>query len=64
VIQRGLTIAGAVLILFGAFFALQGADVIHWPSQSMMLGREAWIRNGLIIAAAGAAMWFAARKIR
>ena len=64
ILRRSLTIVGALLILFGVFFALQGADIIHWPQQSTMLGRGAWIRNGLIIAAAGAAILFAGRKIR
>jgi hypothetical protein len=59
-----LTILGALLILFGIFFALQGANIIHWPLQSTMLGRGVWIRNGLIIAALGAALVAAAHKRR
>lgn len=53
-LKRVLTVLGALLILFGLFFALQGADIIHWPLESTMLGRGVWIRNGLIIAALGA----------
>ncbi len=64
ILKRGLTILGAILLLFGLFFALQGADVIHWPQESTMLGRGVWIRNGLVIAAIGAAMVFAGRRIR
>jgi hypothetical protein len=60
--KRLVTILGAVLILFGIFFALQGADIIHWPLESTMLGRGVWIRNGLIIAALGAVLIAAARK--
>ena len=63
-LKRGLTVLGAVLVLFGVFFALQGADIIHWPAESMMLGRGVWIRNGLILAAIGAALLFAARRTR
>jgi hypothetical protein len=55
---------GALLILFGIFFALQGADIIHWPLDSTMLGRGVWIRNGLIIAAFGAILVTATRKKR
>ena len=29
ILRRSLTIVGALLILFGVFFALQGADIIH-----------------------------------
>ena len=59
-----LTVLGALLILFGIFFALQGADIIHWPLESTMLGRGVWIRNGLIIAAFGAILLASARRKR
>ncbi|HEY4276339.1 MAG TPA: hypothetical protein VGM68_12695 [Rhizomicrobium sp.] len=64
ILRRALTIVGALLILFGLFFALQGANVIHWPLESTMLGRGVWIRNGLILAAIGAAMVLGARRVR
>lgn len=59
-----LTVLGALLILFGIFFALQGADIIRWPLESTMLGRGVWIRNGLIIAAFGALLVAGARTRR
>lgn len=64
ILKRVLTILGLLLVIFGIFFALQGADVIHWPQESTMLGRGVWIRNGLVIAALGAAMFFGGRRIR
>jgi hypothetical protein len=60
--KRILTILGALMILFGIFFALQGANIIHWPLESTMLGRGIWIRNGLIIAALGGVLIAAARR--
>lgn len=63
-VKRGLTVLGAVLLVFGVFFALQGADIIHWPAESMMLGRGVWIRNGLVLAALGAVVLLAARRAR
>jgi hypothetical protein len=63
-LRRGLTFLGVLFVVSGLFFALQGADIIHWPLQSTMLGRSAWIRNGLIIAAVGVALTWTARKIR
>ena len=60
--KRILMVLGALMILFGIFFALQGADIIHWPLESTMLGRGVWIRNGLIIAALGAVVIALARK--
>ena len=64
ILKRGLRILGVALMVFGVFFALQGADIIHWPLESTMLGRGVWIRNGLALAAVGAALWFGTRRIR
>ena len=64
IMKRGLTVLGLVLIVFGVFFALQGADIIHWPQESMMLGRGVWIRNGLVLAAIGAMALLAGRRAR
>src|SRR5262249_11341052 len=64
ILKRGLTIVGMLLVLFGVFFALQGADIIHWPLESTMLGRGVWIRNGLALAIVGALLWLGARRIR
>jgi hypothetical protein len=61
-LKRTLTALGALLILSGIFFALQGANIIHWPLESTMLGRGVWIRNGLIIAALGAVLVAAVRR--
>lgn len=61
-LTRLLTVLGTLLILFGIFFALQGANIVHWPLESTMLGRGAWIRNGLIIAALGAVLIGFARR--
>ena len=63
-LNRSLMAIGAIMILFGLFFALQGADIIHWPLESSMLGRGVWIRNGLVIAALGAVMVASARRRR
>jgi hypothetical protein len=62
--KRLLTILGTLLILFGIFFALQGADIIHWPPESTMLARGVWIRNGILMAAMGAVLLGGARKMR
>ena len=64
IVKSLLTILGALMILSGLFFALQGADIIHWPLESTMLGRGVWIRNGLIIAAFGAILMTVAHRRR
>jgi hypothetical protein len=63
ILRRGLFVFGLVLIGFGLLFALQGADIVHWPLESTMLGRSAWIGRGLMVAALGVATIFAARRI-
>ena len=64
ILRRGLIVLGTLLILFGLFFALQGADIVHWPLESSMLGRGVWIRNGLGLAAVGVVMILGGRRIR
>jgi hypothetical protein len=55
-------ILGGLLVLFGAFFALQGAGVIMWPADSFMLASSRWVFYGILIAAAGALLlWRAGR---
>jgi hypothetical protein len=58
-----LLIAGAFLVISGSFFALQGAGIIMWPADSFMLADASWILYGLLIAAMGAALIYASRRI-
>jgi hypothetical protein len=56
-------ILGALLMLFGVFFALQGAGVIMWPAESFMLASSRWVLYGALIAAAGALLlWWSGRR--
>lgn len=56
-------ILGALLMLFGAFFALQGAGVIMWPAESFMLASSRWVIYGLLIVLAGALLiWWSGRR--
>ena len=59
-----LTILGALVLVAGVFFTLQGFDIIHWPPDSFMLGKRAWVTNGSIIATIGAVMILLARRMR
>jgi hypothetical protein len=56
-----LYVFGTVLVASGGLFILQGADIVHWPANSFMLGVRQWIENGIVIVLAGAAMLAAAR---
>jgi hypothetical protein len=54
-----MTIAGAILILMGTVWFLQGINVL--PG-SFMSGQTRWAVNGAIAAAAGLALVVAARR--
>lgn len=61
-LRKALTLVGAVLMLMGMFFTLQGAGVIMWPADSFMLADRAWVSKGLMIALAGAAVILIGRR--
>ena len=48
-----ITIVGALAVVAGVFFALQGLGIIMWPADSFMLADRQWVYNGAIIAAVG-----------
>ena len=62
--RRILTLIGAVLTVAGVFFALQGASIIPWPSESFMIGQQMWITRGSGLALAGLVLIFVARQLR
>jgi hypothetical protein len=55
------TIAGIILLLFGALFLLQGLDIVRWPADSFMIANQVWIFRGAAIAAAGIVLLAMAR---
>lgn len=58
-----LTIVGIALLAAGILFAAQGAGYFNYPADSFMLGDRTWVRNGLILALAGAAVILISRRI-
>ena len=59
--RRVLILIGAVLILAGLLFALQGAGIVPWPKESFMIGRQVWIERGAGVALAGLMLIFLGR---
>ena len=61
-----LSILGIALLLFGALFLLQGLNVIRWPADSFMLGRQTWVTRGALLAAVGVILlawaWLSGRR--
>jgi uncharacterized membrane protein len=58
-----LLIVGFVAFAFGILFTLQGSGIVHWPSDSFMLGQRTWVTYGMIIALAGAAVMLISRRV-
>lgn len=57
-----LRVLGAVLIVLGVFWALQGAGVVGWPAASPMLGAPRWTWIGLGVAILGLALLALGRR--
>lgn len=54
------TIAGILLILLGALWILQGANIV---GGSVMSGQSQWLYIGIVVAVIGVALvWFARRR--
>jgi hypothetical protein len=59
-----LIAVGLVLAAFGLLFLLQGRGVVRWPSNSFMIGDQAWVSYGAAIAVLGLVLILVGRRIR
>jgi hypothetical protein len=58
-----LSVLAVLMILMGGLWIGQGLNIIKWPETSFMIGVPQWSWNGSILALAGAALlWWARRK--
>jgi hypothetical protein len=60
-LSRVFTAAGMFLVAMGTLFALQGAGLLMWPADSVMLARAQWVPRGLAMSALGMAVLAFAR---
>ncbi len=60
--KRALTFIGFFLLAIGLFWAGQGADLIHWPTESFMVDARQWIYYGGGTAAIGLVLILLARR--
>lgn len=51
---RVLTAAGMFLVAMGTLWTLQGAGLLDWPRDSIMLAQDEWVSCGGITAGVGA----------
>ena len=60
-----LTLLGILLVAAGLLWAAQGSGIFPYPASSFMIGRPPWVGWGLLTAAAGAlVLWAAGRGTR
>ena len=59
-----LIAVGLVLAGIGALFLLQGRGIVRWPADSFMIGEQAWVTYGAVIAVFGLVLILAARRLR
>ena len=57
-----LMIVGLLALVAGVFFALQGADIVHYPPQSFMVANKMWIYYGGGIAVFGLILIMVSRR--
>jgi hypothetical protein len=59
-----LIVIGLVLAVFGLLFLLQGRGIIRWPSESFMIGDQAWVNYGAAITVFGLVLVLVGRRLR
>jgi hypothetical protein len=57
-----LTALGVLMIASGLLWAAQGSGLFPYPDQSFMVDQGSWIGWGLLMAAAGVVVLWAARR--
>ena len=62
IVKELAAIIGVAAILMGGLWALQGLDIVRWPSSSFMLGDTTWTRNGVVLIVVGVVLVWFARK--
>ncbi len=53
---------GAVVVLVGLVWLLQGAGIIRYPAESFMIDQTPWIWRGAAVCLAGIALALYSRK--
>jgi hypothetical protein len=57
-------LTGLAVLAFGTLFTLQGAGIVQWPPQSMMINQRDWIERGVVVMLIGLALILTAWRIR
>ncbi|KEQ03174.1 hypothetical protein [Pseudorhizobium pelagicum] len=57
-----LIVLGAIAVLMGVIWMAQGSGIFPYPASSFMIDQSPWIAYGAVLALAGAALIWAARR--
>jgi MYXO-CTERM domain-containing protein len=57
-----LTIVGTIGMLMGLLWMAQGSGLFPYPASSFMIDQSPWIAYGAVLALAGAALIWTARR--
>jgi MYXO-CTERM domain-containing protein len=57
-----LIVIGAIALLMGVIWMAQGSGIFPYPASSFMIDQSPWIAYGTVLALAGAALIWAARR--
>lgn len=57
-----LIVIGAIAVLMGVIWMAQGSGIFPYPASSFMIDQSPWIAYGAVLALAGAALIWAARR--
>lgn len=62
IIRTFFIVVGSLAILMGLLWIGQGLGLIMWPASSFMLADSQWAINGAVLAIAGVAIVWLARR--
>ena len=62
--RRALLIFGAILVILGGLWTLQGLGLVMWPASSFMLSDSQWAINGGLTIVAGVVLIVLSRRKR
>lgn len=54
---------GVALLVLGGIWALQGAGILNWPANSVMLADRSWALYGAVTAAIGLVLVLVSTRI-
>ncbi|WP_448500850.1 hypothetical protein [Sphingomonas sp.] len=61
--RRFLLLLGVALTLVGLLWIGQGIGYVRWPASSFMIGQDAWVNYGAVVAVIGLVLILVGRRL-